>query len=150
MYQIEYVGKVNPQQRPRFQVVKTKDGRVFPHTYEDDKSKNFKAILHVLAQKELAESKGQILDGPVTMVVKYYVPVPKSFTKRQLKELSEGRLFPTKKPDVDNVLKAVMDALNGVLYWDDKQVVRVEVKKFYRNSEGLSVSVYGTGDIHEK
>ena len=51
-----------------------------------------------------------------------------------------GKLLPTKKPDVDNVAKSVLDALNGVAWLDDSQVVRLEISKSY-SAAGDCVSV---------
>lgn len=119
----------------------TKDGRIFSQTYEANKSRDFKAMLHLLAQNEITKHVGQRLAGPVSITLTIYLPVPKSFSKKKTTEAMEAKIFPTKKPDVDNVLKAVMDALNGVLYEDDKQVVAVCVEKYYAVYEGLHVKV---------
>ena len=54
----------------------------------------------------------------------------------------DGILKPAKKPDADNILKLGLDALNGVAYADDKQVIEVRCRKFYSVSSGyLKVSV---------
>ena len=53
----------------------------------------------------------------------------------------EGREFPLKKPDADNIIKVVQDALNGVAYHDDKQVMYVTAKKVYSAIEGLDITV---------
>ena len=140
-YTLVYVGHIQPQQRPRHRVGMTKDGRIFSQTYEASKSRDFKGVLHLMAQNELAKHEGQRLVGPVSMTLTIDLPVPKSFSKKKTAEAMERKIFPTKKPDVDNVLKAVMDALNGVLYEDDKQIVMVCVKKFYGESEGLYIRV---------
>ncbi len=89
---------------------------------------------------------------PVSLKVTAYFPVPKSFTKGQRQDIAKRRLFPTKKPDADNILKLVGDALNGVAYADDAQAVEticvkeyslngeaymaIEVKEFTEESEG--------------
>lgn len=49
--------------------------------------------------------------------------------------------YPTKKPDLDNICKAIMDAMNGVVYPDDKQVVAVSMKKVYGDTAGVAVTV---------
>lgn len=57
--------------------------------------------------------------------------VPKSYTKKKRAECLDCLIRPAKKPDIDNVLKAVLDALNGFAYDDDRQVVSVTCRKFY-------------------
>ena len=59
----------------------------------------------------------------------------------------EGEILPLKKPDMDNIVKVVADALNGVAYQDDKQVILVSAKKAYSAMEGLDITVeeYSSG-----
>ena len=45
------------------------------------------------------------------------------------------------KPDVDNIAKAVLDALNGVIWVDDKQVVELTVKKYYGTSNEIQIEI---------
>lgn len=47
-----------------------------------------------------------------------------------------GQLYPTKKPDWDNVGKIICDALNGIAYRDDAQIVFAAVSKSYTEGEG--------------
>lgn len=49
---------------------------------------------------------------------------------------------PLKKPDADNVAKIILDALNGIAYLDDKQVVDLGVHKSYNATPGVLVFVY--------
>lgn len=67
----------------------------------------------------------------------------KSASKKNREKMLNGEILPTKKPDIDNIAKVVLDALNGLAYKDDTQVVSLEVGKFY--SEEACVKVY----IHE-
>lgn len=56
-------------------------------------------------------------------------------------DMLEGRELPLKKPDMDNIVKVVADALNGVAYHDDTQIALVQAKKCYSAVEGLDVTV---------
>lgn len=60
-----------------------------------------------------------------------YFPIPKSTSKKKRKEMESGLILPTKKPDTDNIAKAILDALNGLAYYDDAQVVYLQVSKKY-------------------
>ena len=53
----------------------------------------------------------------------------------------DGKELPLKKPDMDNIVKVVADALNGVAYHDDTQIVMVVAKKVYSSLEGLDITV---------
>lgn len=78
-----------------------------------------------------ARAHGVVLSrGEVEVEVRVLLPRPKShFGKRGL--LPSARPSPTTKPDVDKLLRAVLDALTGVAYHDDSQVVRAVISKAY-------------------
>lgn len=71
------------------------------------------------------------MQGAVELVLRLYMPIPASWSKKKRKEAVEGTLRPTTKPDCSNVLKAIEDAMNGVVFADDKQVVEVTITKLY-------------------
>lgn len=80
-------------------------------------------------------------ETPVALqVVARFLP-PKSISKKHRSAMLEGRELPLKKPDTDNILKVVADALNGVAYHDDKQIVLMSAKKIYSEMEGLFITV---------
>lgn len=68
-------------------------------------------------------------------------PIPQSWSKRKKKEAIAGLIVPTTKPDGDNILKVVLDALNGLAYEDDRQVVKMGIIKVYGVNPGLMVQV---------
>ena len=70
-------------------------------------------------------------EGPLRIRIYFGLPIPKSATKANKLQMVTRQVFPTKKPDLDNLAKAVMDALNGVAYKDDSQIVTVLTKKNY-------------------
>lgn len=57
--------------------------------------------------------------------------IPKAFSKKKRQMAIDGVLRPTKKPDLDNIAKSVLDGLNAVAYHDDSQVVNLLVVKRY-------------------
>lgn len=57
--------------------------------------------------------------------------IPKSYAKKRVQEIEENHLRPTCKPDLDNIQKVVLDALSGLAYKDDAQVVRISCEKKY-------------------
>lgn len=79
--------------------------------------------------------------GSVEMKVTAYFKIPKSASKNKRQAMLLGEIRPTKKPDADNILKAVADALNGVAYKDDACVVKMDVEKFYSDVGRIDVVV---------
>lgn len=72
-------------------------------------------------------------------VMAYFVP-PQSSTKKFKASVESGKVPYTKKPDVDNILKIALDALNGVAWLDDALVVGVSADKAYGKEERLDIS----------
>ena len=89
-----------------------------------------------IKDRYLQMAKGAFLERekPVTLrIIARYLP-PKSVSKKR-------KLDMLKKPDMDNIVKVVADALNGVAYHDDTQIALVQAKKCYSAVEGLDVTV---------
>lgn len=55
--------------------------------------------------------------------------------------MQDGYIRPTKKPDCDNIAKIICDALNGIAYYDDSQIVKIEVDKVYNETPGVDVVI---------
>lgn len=70
---------------------------------------------------------------PIEVHIVAYFDIPKGYSKKKAKEAAEHLMFPCKKPDVDNIAKIVCDALNGVAYHDDAQIVLLTVLKVFHN-----------------
>ena len=70
-------------------------------------------------------------DKALDMEIKLYFPIPKSYTKKKKEDISAGKLKFTKKPDLDNCMKTICDALNGIAYIDDSQIYQVAIYKAY-------------------
>ena len=82
-----------------------------------------------------------ILDGPLFVCVEAYVPIPKTLqTKPKLAAIEAGAIRPVTRPDLDNYIK-VLDGLNGIVWRDDSQIVRLNSVKAYSERPRLVVSV---------
>ncbi|NMG64358.1 RusA family crossover junction endodeoxyribonuclease [Azoarcus indigens] len=79
--------------------------------------------------------------GAVSMGLHLVTVPPASWSKRKRAAALAGAIRPTTKPDCDNVLKAIADACNGIVFIDDKQVCEVTIKKLYGETPGASVAV---------
>ena len=71
------------------------------------------------------------LTGPLALSLTAVFAIPKSYTRKKREEIAAGTRRPTGKPDLDNLTKLVLDAMNGVFYIDDQQVVDMTVSKVY-------------------
>ena len=72
---------------------------------------------------------------PVQINIKAYKKPPKSTTKKNLRLIEKGLYQWTKKPDLDNICKSVLDSLNKVAYEDDGQVIKLKASKEYTLQE---------------
>jgi Holliday junction resolvase RusA-like endonuclease len=113
-------GQPTPQKRPRF----ARRGK-FVVTYSDQHAEadDFKDCL-----KSQARNHTRIPAGtPVTLRVVFYVRYPKG---TPAKKMFTG-IEPTKKPDLDNYIKFILDCSNGILWHDDSQVIAITAEKHY-------------------
>ena len=78
---------------------------------------------------------------PVAVEIRAYYEIPQSDSKRQRERKLSGAIMPCKKPDIDNVVKAVLDAINGIAYEDDAQVVMISAQKAYSERPRVEISV---------
>ncbi len=69
------------------------------------------------------------------------MPIPASWSAKKRQQAVNGALHPTTKPDIDNIVKAIGDGCNAVVWDDDKQIVKVLGVKRYGSTPGLWVSV---------
>lgn len=130
---MEFIVEGDPvgKQRPRF------NGRTRT-TYTPRKTKHYETLI----RKAYEDTGGSILDGYISLSLDVYFAIPKSYTKEKRLACEHNINRPDKKPDIDNILKIVLDGLNGVAYADDKQVIEVRCRKFYSVSSGyLKISV---------
>lgn len=124
-------GKVQGKTRPRFS---SRSGTV----YTPGKTKSY--------ERQIAEAyeaqRGPCFKGAVMVTVDAIFPIPKSWTRAKKADAMKGKLTPG-KPDIDNILKVVLDGLNGIAYEDDKQVVTVQCRKTYSTDlvPGIGVHV---------
>ena len=120
--------------RPRF----AKRGN-FVSTYTPQKTKTYEDEIRLMAKAAMGSSEP--LETPVTVAIYIRVGIPVSYTKQMKKYALEGILKPTKKPDADNVLKCFLDAMNGIVYLDDKQVVNIHLTKVFAETPAVEIMV---------
>lgn len=78
---------------------------------------------------------------PLEMTISAYFEIPRSSSKKSRQLMLENIVRPTKKPDIDNIAKVVCDALNGLAYRDDTQVVSLRLNKFFSDNPRIEVTI---------
>ena len=73
--------------------------------------------------------------NPLKVSIEVFLNIPKGITKSVKVGMANDEIKPLTKPDVDNIAKLVLDALNGVAFVDDKQIIELSVKKRYWDIE---------------
>lgn len=79
--------------------------------------------------------------SPVRMDIKAYFPIPKSWSKKKREQALAGEIRPTVKPDLDNITKIIADALNGLAFKDDSQIVTGTRDKWYSDDPRVEIEI---------
>lgn len=85
------------------------------------------------------------LKGPVDIFIVCEYAVPKSTSRVKKEAMLAGEILPAKYPDIDNIMKAICDSLNGFAYEDDRQVVSCSVMKKYGPAPQVTVTIQEAG-----
>ena len=121
-------GEPKGKQRPRFG-----NG----HTYTPQETKDYEQLVH---DTWLWQEK-ETYHGSVGVHIRAYFGVPQSYSKSVKLAMVSGDRRPLKKPDIDNIIKIVLDGLNGAAYDDDKQVVALSTIKMYSVEPRVEIEV---------
>ena len=81
-----------------------------------------------------------MIDEAMIVHIVAHFPIPKSYTKKKKTAIANGQLLPTKKPDIDNIVKCI-DALNGIAWVDDSSIVRIIASKEYSHEPRLDIRI---------
>ena len=138
-YTITIPGKPRGKGRPRF-------SRATGRTYTDDAT----AVYENLVKTIWMTVVGKRLDGELAVSIEAHYSIPTSKPKKMQAAMRDGSVRPTTKPDIDNVIKAVLDGLNGVAYADDAQVVELSASKCYSDDPRVVVIVEDGRNAQER
>lgn len=132
IYEFEVIGDIKGKARPR---VNTYTGNAYTPTNTKDYENLIKQYF------KIKYPRYEPLEGRVSVKITAYFEVTKSTSKKEKQLIEEGVLSPTKKPDIDNIVKIVLDALNKMAFKDDNQITKLEVEKLYGPEEKIVVKV---------
>lgn len=133
-------GEAQAQGRPRAFIRKGPKPRI--GVIDPKKSREYKAYFKWCAAQAAPPS---LLEGPIEVEVIEYRKIPKSMPKYKKRMAEEGKLFPTKRPDVDNIIKILMDACNKLIWKDDSQVYKLTVTKLYGDPPRVEIKIKEVG-----
>jgi Holliday junction resolvase RusA-like endonuclease len=134
----ELQGEPRPKGRHRSRIG-YKNGKPFVMQYPDPDTAKYEAVLAEAASLFMRGKKPTA--RPVALMVHVYKTIPASWTKTDREKALAGAIRPTSRPDCDNFLKVVMDALNQCIWHDDSQIIDARVIKLYDASPGLRIEV---------
>jgi Holliday junction resolvase RusA-like endonuclease len=120
--------------RPRF----AKRGK-FVQTYTDDKTAAYENLVALACREAMQGSPAYECPMAVGMIATFKVPASASIVKRDA--MLNGSVRPTKLPDLDNILKAVLDGCNQIAFRDDALVVQIAAAKQYGAAPGVRVTL---------
>lgn len=111
----------------------------FATIYKDPKSRKYETSVQVLAKQAMAGHPP--LSGPLSVSLRFRMPIPKSASKAARAAMASGEWAHTGKPDLDNMAKAILDGMKGAVFGDDSQIVRSFLTKIYAEHPGVDVRV---------
>ena len=131
---IEFTIPGDPRGKARPRVVGLKNGASM--SYTPDKTVAYEELIRQRFRQQWPSKELPFPDKtPVCVMITACFGIPKSTSKKARIAMLSGQTYPTKKPDVDNVVKIVLDALNGFAWHDDAQVIDLHISKTYTEKE---------------
>lgn len=132
-------GQPRAQQRTHSRVVRLASGKLTSMHYTPAQSVSEQNGVRYLAA---AAMRGRDpMDGPIALYACFYIPVPRSWSRKRQEAALHGEIFPASRPDLDNYFKLVADAMNKVVWRDDGCVVRAIIDKLYSARQRVDILV---------
>ena len=132
IYEFEVEGKIVGKERPR---VNMYTGMV----YTPNRTKEYEFL--VQQSFKVQNPNFEMLDGRVAIEVIAYMSIPKNTSKVKTQAMLDNQISPTKKPDIDNIAKSILDAMNKFVFKIDNQVSKISVEKRYGEKEKVYVKI---------
>lgn len=111
----------------------------FVTAYTPEKTASYENLVKIKAEQAMKD-RG-VIKGAVCVEIRLHVNMPQSWSKKKQALAVAHQIYPTSKPDTDNVIKGIFDALNGIVWFDDKQVVDLYVAKRYSETPRAIVNI---------
>lgn len=118
----------HPVPKARARTVRTRSGKTVSFTPKETESWE-----NSIRNQALKARPGQLLDGPLVLEATFFLLRPKSRPKKDK--------YPDRKPDLDNLVKSVKDALEGIVYTNDSRIVDEVVRKRYDDPPRVEITI---------
>ncbi len=126
--------------RPKF----ARQGQ-FVKAYTPEKTADYEELVRTIYRLKAKDEHFRTVyfqkDIPLRIHIRAYYKIPKNTAKALRADMLDGKIRPLVKPDFDNVEKIICDALNGIAYQDDKQIVENYMQKFYSDKPRVEVTL---------
>ncbi len=109
------------------------------HAYTPAKTRAYEKLVKTLATEAMRGR--ELLVGALSVVASVFMTIPQSWSARKKRLALEGEVLPTGRPDLDNLIKAAVDALNEVVFADDSQIVDLTAMKRYGEKPLLKITI---------
>lgn len=136
MIKLDLFGNPVPQKRPRF----ARRGN-FVNCYDDQLK-----LKEGYRWQLKSQYRNDPLEIPLALNLVFYMPIPSSFSGIKKRQMNNGVIAHSKKPDLDNLAKFVLDCLNGILFKDDSQICEIRMRKIYSNNPGTLIMAIPLAD----
>lgn len=132
IYEFEIPGPVTGKGRPRINTYTCR-------AYTPNKTKEYEELAK---QYFVLKYPRHIpIEGRVKVCIIAYFKIPKGTNKKNEELMLSGNISPTKKPDIDNIEKIILDAMNSLAFKDDNQITKLEIEKVYSEEEKVYVKI---------
>ena len=132
IYEFEVPGKVIGKGRPR---LNSYTGVVYTPT----RTKDYESLVEQYFLLKYPRFKA--LEGRIKVSIIAYFSIPKATKKSDINEMLENNISPTKKPDIDNIVKSILDSMNKFAFKDDNQITKLEVEKKYAPEDKVYIKI---------
>ena len=132
IYEFEVPGKVIGKGRPR---LNSYTGIVYTPT----RTKDYESLVEQYFLLKYPRFK--VFEGRIKVSIIACFSIPKTTKKADINEMLENNISPTKKPDIDNIVKAILDSMNKFAFKDDNQITKLEVEKKYALEDKVYVKI---------
>ena len=139
MNKLKFSVKIKPKgkDRPRFRRIGN-----YVTTYTTKATKDYEETIKKAFLEQCEGQYDKEYMGPIKMSIWALFEPPKSYSKKKKMELFDTPHL--KKPDADNIAKAICDALNGIAWKDDSQISDLIIHKYYDEEDMIIVEIeYG-------
>lgn len=132
IYEFEVLGKIRGKARPKVNTYTLK-------AYTPQETKDYEELIQQYFV--IKYPKYVPIETRVSVKIIACFSIPKNTSKKNAGLMLENTISPTKKPDIDNIVKIILDALNKMAFKDDNQITKLEVEKIYSTEDKIIIKI---------